>query len=398
LGDERGVALADLILDRGGRILANVSVQLIFWGQAWVDDTTHSATQVTRNVSKLLSSAYMLGLSQYRGIEPGTLLRSYIATGFEAPQHFRATDVEHLVSSVIAQRAVPDFRDPRYTDILYFVCMSAGHGFNGLGFHGAASIDRATYHYACVNFGDETTLTYGISHELVEACTDAEPRTGFVSASGAVGGSSSDVEIADWCSTGDFTDGVYATGYWSNVDGRCIVPKRVARIEVEGSPGCLMPPVQGHQSILRARVVGDPPWIDVSHLPALVAPFYQWSVTGVSTLTPLDQPSISVEWPSHAGTVSVSVTIQDATGITVSGTRTLTPLDEVTAGRIRFWCDIRSLLYESIVLNPICDPRRDFAAVPPSTADLEVLRSVAAQLLALIGSVEKADSLPAAEE
>jgi len=58
--------------DNGGPVMTNVQVQLIFWGSYWNNNTLVQA--VHGAVNNILTSTYMDGLAQYRGIGRGSLV------------------------------------------------------------------------------------------------------------------------------------------------------------------------------------------------------------------------------------------------------------------------------------------------------------------------------------
>jgi len=55
-----------VFVDNGGPVLANIHVQLIFWGTAWTGNITPSAAQITNAVSSILAGEVTKVLSFIR--------------------------------------------------------------------------------------------------------------------------------------------------------------------------------------------------------------------------------------------------------------------------------------------------------------------------------------------
>src|SRR5438128_7116462 len=63
------------VVDSGGPVLTHVDIDLIFWGAGW-NNAQALKTSVTNAVQTIMDSPYLSGLSQYRGIGNGQLLRT----------------------------------------------------------------------------------------------------------------------------------------------------------------------------------------------------------------------------------------------------------------------------------------------------------------------------------
>src|SRR5438552_15042980 len=126
-------------IDKGGRVLSNVSVQLIFWGKTWTQGVPGgvSPADVSGAVGRLVSGSYLSGLDQYRVSGPFSTLPAVVETT-DPPNPFTDGDVQGLITELIASQRVP--APAAVTgDILYCVVMppkvkSTMSGF--LGAHG----------------------------------------------------------------------------------------------------------------------------------------------------------------------------------------------------------------------------------------------------------------------
>jgi len=222
-------------IDRGGLVLTEVHVWLIFWGTAWIG-ASPTMPEVTDAVQKILDGPYMSGLSQYRGIQRGTFKGAISVTDSDPPDQFFKTDVTNLIHQQIGRSALPEpDEDP---SSLYCVIMPPGvasaepsvvgeHSyfiyFDLSDFSLPSDIDIARAHYAWVtNDGTLDTITTIFSHELVESATD--PNGDGVQ--GVPGTCNQDgwCEIGDVCWRSEVRDGVRVQAYWSEADQACIVP------------------------------------------------------------------------------------------------------------------------------------------------------------------------------
>src|SRR5215472_9966964 len=62
--------------DKGGRVLTNVEVILVFWGSFWTTNPppSPSADEYKQAIIGILTGPYMGSLRQYRGVGQGTLI------------------------------------------------------------------------------------------------------------------------------------------------------------------------------------------------------------------------------------------------------------------------------------------------------------------------------------
>lgn len=217
----------DKFSDGGGRVLQVVQVQLIYWGAAWTSTTTPpspSSNTITGAVRTLLHSAYMTGLSEYRGIGRGFLRGATVYDASDPPNGFTDTQVWNFVNSRITDGTLPT-PDVDY-QTLYVVVMPKGVNASNAGFVGEHTFGTRNGHripFAWItNNGQLNSVTRIISHEIVEAVTDAEG-----SAIQGVAGTCNQsgwCEIGDICNNTEVRDGVTVQSFWSDNAGGCIVP------------------------------------------------------------------------------------------------------------------------------------------------------------------------------
>lgn len=219
---------ANKFADSGGAVIEIVRLQLIYWGSAWASNPPPSVTsaQVTSAVEAIFDGPYMTGLAQYRGIGRGHLLGSVVVTSSNPPNNFTNTNVSNFIAGLISAGTVPGLDAARAN--LYFVIMP-----NGINSSSAGVIGEHTYytdgsgnriHFGWVtNNGSLTYVTNVLSHELVESCTDPEG-SAILGVAGTCSGGGW-CEIGDVCQgTSGVLNGVTVQSFWSNNDGKCIIP------------------------------------------------------------------------------------------------------------------------------------------------------------------------------
>jgi hypothetical protein len=212
-------------VDKHGRVLESPQLYLIYWGAGWHAAPTPTAAQITHAVHTLLASDYLTGLTQYRGSGHGTLGGSTLVTWSEPPDGLADAQVADFVDALLTAGTVPG-PDPD-NQTLYGVVLPTGitpESPGWVGEHNYYKRSGQKIPYAWFsNAGDLASLTWIISHELVEAATDPDGH-GFVGVKGTCAGPGW-CEIADICeSTSSTVDGINVQGYWSNQDNDCIVP------------------------------------------------------------------------------------------------------------------------------------------------------------------------------
>jgi hypothetical protein len=218
--------------DKGGLVLKNVHVQLIFWGSVWGTGANQpTIDDVTKAVTSILAGPYMSMLDQYQGIGNGVLngttsVFTPIADNpANPPNPFSEDHVMNLVSNLIKSGTMPD--PASNNQLLYCVVMPPGVNYTKkhiIGLHSFQELDGQNVHYAWItNGGTLASVTSIFSHELVEACTDPE--------GSAILGINGTCREDSWCEIGDVcehqvkvVDGITLQSYWSQHEGSCVVP------------------------------------------------------------------------------------------------------------------------------------------------------------------------------
>lgn len=211
----------------GGAIITQLSLELLFWGNAWSSPAVQpSSSQVVGALQELLSGPYMSGLGQY-GIGPGSLRGSLIVQS-DPPNPFSRDDWHGLIWDLIDQGTFPEPDDPGGRNLYLFV-LPPGVGYDQPGVTGAHGYpgdydfpfdyDTAWAGFV-LNDGTLDTVTTRLSHELVEACTDPEDDGWTID-----GRTSPTDEIGDVCqNTTGRVGQVMVQGYWSQRDRACLIP------------------------------------------------------------------------------------------------------------------------------------------------------------------------------
>jgi hypothetical protein len=224
-------------VDRHGRVLPTPQLYLIYWGGAWQAAPTPTAAEVTSAVQTLMDSAYLTGLTQYRGSGHGILRGSALVTSTDPPDGLTDDLVADFVDDQITAGTIPG-PDPD-NQTVYGVVLPTGVTPESPGWNGEHNYDKRSGQkipYAWFsNAGDLDGITRMISHELVEAATNPDGR-GFLGVKGTCDGPGW-CEIADICeSTLSTVDSVTVQAYWSNRDNDCVAPGSDAPEPVELEP------------------------------------------------------------------------------------------------------------------------------------------------------------------
>lgn len=239
-----------------GMIFTEATVHFIFWGSQWNTKTTPwSKTSIMNAMQKVFQSSYFEGLLQYgfpNGDGGPSLCRKpkigsiAINTTYATRNNFDSLDLLNVIIDSINHNQVPDMpmpdaydpnNPPTFNHHIYYI-IGSHNNFPATSFVDAASFhyletypaDNSIYIYAYTNDmdfvnGNSTDMlymTYGMTHEIVEAITDPMLQGWYASSpnptSGDVG------EIADLCDTEYNINGVICSGYFSNEDNACIAP------------------------------------------------------------------------------------------------------------------------------------------------------------------------------
>src|SRR5512135_2521529 len=104
----------------GGAIIANISLQLLFWGSAWNTSPSPSIQQVVNAVNSILQGPYLSGLGQY-GVGGGSLQGDWIVTGRDPNNPFSDDDVHGIIGDLIDQGSFPEPDDPGGRNLYMFI-------------------------------------------------------------------------------------------------------------------------------------------------------------------------------------------------------------------------------------------------------------------------------------
>jgi hypothetical protein len=224
---EATIGTMDKIVDQGGPVMANAKVQLIFWGD-WNDSSLNpSKATIEAAIQKIINSEYYSKLSQYRGIQKPAYLGSVVNKTSHLPDIFEDSAIEKAIGDSIQNGSVPDFRSFTNGQIIYIVIPTPGHV--------SEDKENDAFHYNftykgndegvyAVYYGEKKleSITRALAHEIAEACTNpVDDKEAFVDPK-----ADSDYEIADFCvCKSDKVNGVTVEGYWSNLEGCCVIPK-----------------------------------------------------------------------------------------------------------------------------------------------------------------------------
>jgi hypothetical protein len=217
---------------RGGPLLSEAQVFVLFWGDAWQQDPQVALVQqINSFFDYVLTSEVMDQLAEYS--VPGSAISHGTRTGSlelttAPPSSVSDGDLKQLIQQEISSDpAVPQ----PTSSSLYFVFLPPGVtvGLNG----GASCVNFCGYHsdidgkvfYAVMPYPDCSgcegglsvidALTATTSHELCEAITDPIPGQGWYDDQNG--------EIGDICAWQTKQSGGYTVQLeWSNSAGRCL--------------------------------------------------------------------------------------------------------------------------------------------------------------------------------
>jgi hypothetical protein len=175
--------------DAGGPVIPHAAVDLIFWGAGWNAAASYR-TQITNSVQTIMNSPYLSGLSQYRGVGNGSLLRTDVITSTSPGSTFTDAQVDTFVKNNINNGVLPG-PGTSGGQILYMVIPQPGSstGISSTGRpvggeHDSDTSNLGRFHYGWTINPSTSYLdgvTYIYSHELTETVTDPEVnyRTAF---------------------------------------------------------------------------------------------------------------------------------------------------------------------------------------------------------------------------
>lgn len=221
------------MVDGGGPVIKYVLVHLLFWGDRWNTDPNLRAQigPIEAAVDTILAGSYMSGLTQYRGAGTGgeRVKPSLIITAPGPGSTYSRSDASDAVWNNIDAHNLPRPED-EFGDMLYFLVAPPGATYDGYpptwGAHFDASdfdlwtgISDAWVAHVMTD-GTLDTFTARFTHELAEAVTDPDG-SGFQV---APADDHNWNEVCDVCSGAQRVGGQMLASYWSEKDGRCLVP------------------------------------------------------------------------------------------------------------------------------------------------------------------------------
>jgi hypothetical protein len=365
-------------LKRGtGPLLANAKVQTICWGTEWsAAAQQQDATDLTTQLTQLMAGPYMRGLSQY-GISPATVLTPPVfdVASTPPPQISEAVIGQYL-QNVIGSNGILDYRNDDQLIYLVVTLNRPWYLANVAGFHSWTPVSSKSIHWAWIM---QPSSGFA-SHEIIEACTDPEA-TGWLQPENGI-------EVGDICEDSGniaMADGVDAAIYWSNVDGACILPHRVAKIKAGSDPAteCVGPHLGGKTRFTVTLGV-EPAWIDPTGIP-IVNPQYVWSFNPAfaSPVGSVNGPSLELQWNATGGPQTVGVTVTADVGMVLAASVTiknvLNPQETLVVRRM---CDLRKMLATTALLPPPApDPEGPIiASILPTPSEVNRLRAMIGQM------------------
>lgn len=172
------------VVDQGGPVITHADVDLVFWGAGWNNAPTLK-DNVINAVTTILNSPYLSGLSQYRGIGNGQLLRTDVVVTTSPAARTTHAQCQAFVKASLNNGSLP-ITPNMDSEILYMVIPQPGTTDPAEGLGGAHSSDTSNFGRFrfgwTINTNSLDDITYFFSHELTEAVTDPEVnfRTAFV--------------------------------------------------------------------------------------------------------------------------------------------------------------------------------------------------------------------------
>ena len=226
--------------DGGGPVLTTARVSLVFWGSAWANGSTSpSAAQFTAALTDLVTGPWGTQLNQYHGIGPSTIDQVVTYTHTDPPAVFVESDIKGFVDARISDGTV--IAASAAVQRIYAVLLPTGHSSGDTPFVGRHQNyfrpGNIGVYYAWVT--NDGTLTGGnsipkvFSHELAESVSDPDVTTGPT----AITLNNDGDEIGDVCNNiWSTVNGHAEEAYWSQADGRCVIPVSQPLPAVTGNP------------------------------------------------------------------------------------------------------------------------------------------------------------------
>jgi hypothetical protein len=231
----------EVLVDQGGPILQRAKVVLSFRGAGWRTGTI-STSDVRRAYEAVLNSPYLSHLVQYRGIRRAEIVFSLEDTrnlgtlGLD-PRKFVAGNIWLLADEDIRNvaRVALRARPPEANEEVFYLAVVSQDPIpivveqvDASGYHNTFDEDGRTVIYGVLLHQSASTVEEAwhylpsvFSHELVEACTDPDVRTGFIVN-----------PVGEICDMGDeravqlpgLEHEINLSAYWSELEREAVVP------------------------------------------------------------------------------------------------------------------------------------------------------------------------------
>jgi hypothetical protein len=190
----------EVLIDQGGPVLQRAKIVLSFRGSGWRTGTI-SSSEVRRAFEAVLASPYLSHLVQYRGIRRAEIVLTMEDTrdlGLLGPdpRKFVAGNIWLLADEEIRNvaRVALRARPPENNEELFYLTVVSQDPIpivveqvNASGYHDTFDEDGRTITYGVLLHQSASTVEESwhylpriFSHELVEACTDPDVKTGFI--------------------------------------------------------------------------------------------------------------------------------------------------------------------------------------------------------------------------
>ncbi|QGF23040.1 hypothetical protein [Raineyella fluvialis] len=227
--------------DKGGKVLADVEVILVFWGGFWsaTPAPSPSRNEYEQAIQGIVTGPYLSGLNQYRGVGQGSVVYSEIFDGTSPSNGYTDADVVAMLKGRFANNT--SMPKPASGHNRFYAVIAPQGVANSLsqfaGQHQSLTYNGATAYYAWVdNTGSLTghdCVTKVFSHELVEALTNPDVDTSnnsiLVQGTMSNGTTVTNDEIGDTCNNEFATvdmNGITCSvqSYWSKAADTCVLP------------------------------------------------------------------------------------------------------------------------------------------------------------------------------
>jgi hypothetical protein len=226
--------------DKGGHVLTDVEVILVFWGSFWSKTPAPSPSrdQYEQAIRGIVTGPYMGELAQYRNVGQGTVVYTEIYDGTDPANGYTLDDVKTMLKGRFANSSMP--APAAGHNRFYAVIFPTGVNNSNTGLagqHQSFTYNGVKAYYAWVDNSGSLTghncVTKVFSHELVEACTNPDVDT--TNDSILVQGKKSDGSLVSNDEIGDTCNNEYATvdmngitcdvqSYWSGNANSCVLP------------------------------------------------------------------------------------------------------------------------------------------------------------------------------